>query len=142
MSYWETPQFRRLQRATYRGLYEAGFSDLEAVGWEDGPLRETIETRRVLRPTSLDAMEACVTESVAVTAAVRGIATAALDAIDEPAIWRGLPVRARLWWRLLVEPSGLDPTVAARYVGASKREAARWLVTIKARIAARGRAGR
>jgi hypothetical protein len=141
MSYWETAAFRRLQRDTYRGLYEAGFSDLEAIGWEDGPLRDSIETARVLHPRP-DVMESCVSDSAAIVAAVRGIHSVALQALDEPAIWRGLPVRARRWWRLLVDPYDLLPTVAARCVGASKREAARWSATIKARIAARGRAGR
>jgi hypothetical protein len=142
MSYWETAAFRRLQRDTYQGLYEAGFSDLEAIGWEDGPLRDTIEASRVLRPTSPDRMEECMTESAAVAAAVRGIATAALDALDEPSIWRGLPVRARRWWRLQLDPCNCSQTVAARCVGASWRKAAGWSATIKARIAARSRAGR
>jgi hypothetical protein len=141
VSYWETAAFRRLQRDTYRGLYEAGFSDLEAIGWEDGPLRDNVETARVLHPRP-DVMESCVADSAPVVAAVRGIHATALEALDEPAIRRGLPERARRWWRLQLDPCNFTATVAARCVGASKREAARWSATIKARIAARGRAGR
>jgi hypothetical protein len=142
MRYWETPAFRRLQRGTYQGLYEAGFSDLEAIGWEDGPLRDTVEAARVLHPSSLAVMDACVAESLPIVAATDGIHEAALEAFDEPAIWRGLPVRARQWWRLLAQPYDFTFARAARCVGASKREMLRWSATIKARIAARGRAGR
>lgn len=77
--------------------------------------------------------------------AERGAAVAALalqsearDALYVPAVWRGLPARARRWWALQALGT-LSYTRARLLARVSKRQARRWRVVIVARIESRRR---
>jgi len=144
---YDSPDLRRQLAEWNRRLYEDGFDDVETAG-PDGPLQDQVSNAGT-RCSTTTALEGYAAGGTTLLAVVLAAQHEALEALYTPALWRGLPARARRWWALQVF-AGLSEARAMALLcrrqgrlpsGHELRMARRWRATILARIEAVRRAG-
>jgi hypothetical protein len=137
---YDSLELRRLQAEWKRRLYEDGHDDCETLG-PDGPLWDQVTNagQRLARDGSSPALDEpdghALPEARDYRVLMTTLATLdeAREALYQPAVWRGLPARARRWWALQAL-AGLSHTRARLLAGVSRRHARRWRAVIVARI--------
>jgi len=141
----DSQEFHRLQAEWKRRLYEDGQDDIETLG-PDGPLWDQVSNagqRLAGRESAGGHPDECglfdephpgrPVRDYRVLLTTLATLDEAKEALYQPAVWRGLPARARRWWALQAL-AGLSHTRARLLAGVSRRHARRWRAVIVARI--------
>jgi hypothetical protein len=141
----DSQDLRRLTAVWKRRLYEDGQDDIETLG-PDGPLWDQVSNagQRLSHdsaggghPDEYGLLEKShlghPVRDYRVLITTLATLEEAREALYQPAVWRGLPARARRWWALQAL-AGLSHTRARLLAGVSRRHARRWRAVIVARI--------
>lgn len=134
----DVPDLRRLLAEWNRRLYEDGHDDIETAG-PDGPVWDQVSNGGQLG--GYDFAAGSVGQGAeqgqndyGVLLMALAVHNEACEALYSPAVWRGLPPRARRWWALQAL-AGLSHTRARHLARVPQHRAERWRAMILARIA-------
>lgn len=132
VKFYETPEFKKLQREWYLKDYEAGGQDIETAG-EEGPLRNDAADNFEVFSPSAEILDQCTEESNDVRDAVYSIGDRARELLDNPDVWEDLPPEARRWWGLVVL-AGWSDYRAREHLGVNQWVSDKWRKTILERL--------